>query len=145
MSTAVNPAIAQQIPLVCRPKPLGLPLETRIAELTALTDWPTGADHHQQVARASGVINVAALIASDVGLPHLAEDLCWRLHALFTNFRDVTPDVAVMALMPLTNIARLRIREGQPTEGYDLLQQLYHSARHRTVTTISGQNVDLSQ
>lgn len=140
---AVNPAIVEQIPLVRRPKPRGLALDTRIAELTALTDWPAGADHHQQVARASGVINVAALIASDLGLAHLAEDLCWRLHALFTEPRDLSPDVAVMALMPLTNIARLLIREGQPTEAYELLQRLYHAARHRGVTTIRGQDVDL--
>ncbi|MBQ0926637.1 hypothetical protein [Saccharopolyspora endophytica] len=144
VAPAVNPALAEQIPLVRRPKPLGLPLEKRIAELTALTDWPAGADHHQQVARASGVINVAALIASDIGLAHLAEDLCWRLHTIFAEPRDVTPDVAVMALMPLTNIARLLIREGKPTEAYELLQQLYHAARHREVATIRGQDIDLS-
>lgn len=144
VAPAVNPALAEQIPLVRRPKPLGLPLEKRIAELTALTDWLAGADHHQQVARASGVINVAALIASDIGLAHLAEDLCWRLHTIFTEPREVTPDVAVMALMPLTNIARLLIREGQPNEGYELLQRLYHAARNREVATIRGREVDLS-
>ena len=141
---AVDPALAERIPLVRRPKPLGLPLETRIAELTVVTDWPAGADHQQQVARASGVINVAALIASDIGLTDLAEDLCWRLHTIFTEPQDVIPDVAVMALMPLTNIARLLIREGQPTEAYELLQRLYYAARHREVTTIRGHDVDLS-
>ena len=144
VAPAVNPALAEQIPLVRRPKPLGLPLEKRIAELTELTDWPAGADHHQQVARASGVINVAALIASDIGLAGLAEGLCWRLHTIFTEPRDLTPDAAVMALMPLTNIARLLIREGQPTEAYELLQRLYRAARQREVATIRGRNVDLS-
>lgn len=144
VTPAVSPAIAERIPLVRRPKPLGLALETRIAELTALTDWPTGVDHQQEVARASGVINVAALIASDTGLPDLAEDLCWRLHAIFTEPGDVTPDVAVMALMPLTNIARLLIRENQPTEAYELIQRLYRAARHREVATIRSQDVDLS-
>jgi hypothetical protein len=140
----VNSAIANRIPLVRRPKPLGLPLDTRIAELTALTDWPTGADHHQQVARASGVINVAALIASDIGFSDLAEELCWRLHTIFNEAREATPDVAVMALMPLTNIARLLIRENQPIEAYELLQRLYDAARHRNVATIHGHEVDLS-
>lgn len=144
MIPAVNPAIAERIPLVRRPKPLGLALETRITELTALTDWPAGADHQQQVARASGVINVAALIASDTGLPNLAEDLCWRLHAIFIEPRDVTPDVAVMALMPLTNIARLLTRENQPTEAFELIQRLYRAARHSEVATIRGRDVDLS-
>ncbi|MGI8311744.1 hypothetical protein [Saccharopolyspora hattusasensis] len=46
--------------------------------------------------------------------------------------------------MPLTNTARLLIREGKLTEAYELLQQLYHAARHREVATIRGQDIDLS-
>lgn len=34
-SVTVNAVLAEQIPLVHRPKPLGLALETRLAELTA--------------------------------------------------------------------------------------------------------------
>jgi hypothetical protein len=72
------PAIASRIPLVRRTKAPALPLEERINHLTGLTVAPAGASHHDLVARACGVLNYAALIASDVGLPDLAEDLCWR-------------------------------------------------------------------
>ncbi|MEV7006713.1 hypothetical protein [Streptosporangium sp. NPDC051022] len=68
----MNPAIVARIPLVCRPKPPGTPLATRIAELTALSLEPADAGHRQSVARVSGALNFAALIASDVGLPDLA-------------------------------------------------------------------------
>lgn len=78
----MNPAIAVRIPLVCRIKPPGVPLAMRIAELTALTVEPADAGHQQLVARASGVLNYAALIASDVGMPDLAADLCWRHHMI---------------------------------------------------------------
>jgi len=140
----MNPAIASRIPLVCRPKPPGLPLEARIAELTALTVEPTGADHHQRVARASGVLNFAALIASDTGLPDLAADLCWRQHKIFTEAGTLDQDIAVMALMPLVNIARLLIREGDGNSAYEVLQRLYRAAQQRGAATIRDHDVDLS-
>ena len=93
----MNSAIASRIPLVCRPKPPGTPLAERIAELTALTVEPNGASHHQLVARASGVLNFAALIASDVGLPDLAAELCWRQHRIFATGGHLDQDIAVMA------------------------------------------------
>ncbi|WP_181958654.1 hypothetical protein [Nonomuraea diastatica] len=81
----MNSAIARRIPLVCRPKAPGLPLDRRIAELTALTVEVPSADHSQRVARASGVLNFAALIASDSGMPDLAAELCWRQHKVFAE------------------------------------------------------------
>ena len=127
----MNPAITRRIPLVCRPNPPGLPLQTRIAALTALTVEPPGLGHHQQVARASGVLNFAALIASDTGLPDLAAELCWRQHGVFTDAASLKPDIVVMALMPLVNIARLLIREGDGTSAYGVLEQLYRAAQQR--------------
>ena len=92
----MNPAIAARIPLVCRPKPPGIPLADRIARLTALTVEPPGTDHSQRVARASGVLNFAALIASDVGLPDLAAGLCWQQHRVFAEAGNLNQDTAVM-------------------------------------------------
>ncbi|GLY82000.1 IS630 family transposase [Actinoallomurus iriomotensis] len=140
----MNPTIAERIPLVCRNKPPGLPLQARIAELTALTVEPPGADHHQRVARASGALNFAALIASDTGLPDLAGDLCWRQHKIFTEAGALTQDIAVMALMPLVNIARLLIREGDGNAAYELLQQLYRAAQQRSATIIRDHEIDLA-
>ncbi|MEV6986493.1 hypothetical protein AB0M95_35265 [Sphaerisporangium sp. NPDC051017] len=143
-SSTMNPAIASRIPLVCRSKPPGLPLATRIADLTALTSEPDGLDHHQRVARASGVLNFAALIASDTGLPGLAADLCWRQHTIFAQAGSLTEGIAVMSLMPLVNIARLLIREGDGEAAIILLQQLYQAAQQRTATVIAGHDVDLA-
>jgi hypothetical protein len=133
---AMDAAVTSRIPLVCRPKPPGTPLAERIAALTALTAQPNGAGHHEQVARASGVLNSAALIASDVGLPGLAADLCWRQHKIFAEAGSLSQDIALMALMPVVNIARLLIREGDGTGAFDMLQRMYRAAQQRGTTTI---------
>ncbi|MFC4010236.1 hypothetical protein ACFOY2_23620 [Nonomuraea purpurea] len=140
----MNPAIARRIPLVCRPKPPGLPLDRRIAELTALTVETPGGDHPQRVARACGVLNFAALIASDSGMPDLAAKLCWRQYKIFTEAGNLTQDIAVMSLMPLVNIARLLIREGDGGGAFAVLQRLYRAAQQRGTTVIRDHDVDLS-
>ncbi|MEO3807063.1 hypothetical protein [Nonomuraea sp. B1E8] len=138
------PAIADRIPLVRRPKAPGLPLAERITQLTELTVAPAGASHRDLVTRASGVLNYAALIASDVGMPDLAVQLCWRQHQIFAEAGNLTGDIAVMALMPLVNIARQLIREGDGAGAYDLLRRLYHAAQRRGTAEIRNHNVDLS-
>ncbi|MBX6386088.1 MAG: hypothetical protein IRZ07_24470 [Microbispora sp.] len=138
------PAIASRIPLVRRPKAPALPLDERITHLTELTVEPPGASHRDLVARASGVLNYAALIASDVGMPDLAAQLCWRQHQVFAEAGNHTGDIAVMALMPLINISRLLTREGDGEAAYDLLLRLYRAAQKRTTAEICGTTVDLS-
>jgi hypothetical protein len=140
----MNPAIASRIPLVCRHKPPGAPLDARVSELIAQTAEPASAGHSERVARASGVFNFAALIASDTGLPDLAADLCWRQYKIFAEARSLAPDIAVMALMPLVNIARLLLREGNGNGAFDVLQQLYRAARDRGSTAIRGHSIDLA-
>ncbi|SEH02399.1 hypothetical protein SAMN05444920_12657 [Nonomuraea solani] len=140
----MNPAIAARIPLVCRTKPPGKPLAARIADLSALTIEPAGADHHDLVARACGVLNISALIASDAGLPDLAADLCWRQHKIFAESGRLEQEIAVMSLMPLINIARLLIREGDGKAAYEVLDQLYRAAQQRGATVIHGHAVDLT-
>ncbi|MEU8202011.1 hypothetical protein [Streptosporangium sp. NPDC049046] len=140
----MNPAIAARIPLVCRPKTPGLPLDKRIAELTALTAETPGADHSKRVARACGVLNFSALIASDSGMPDLAAELCWRQHKVFAEAKSLDQDIAVMSLMPLVNIARLLIREGEGSAAFAVLQQLYQAAEQRGATVIRDHAVDLS-
>ncbi|CAL9453914.1 hypothetical protein [Streptomyces sp. enrichment culture] len=138
------PAIASRIPLVRRTKAPALPLEERINHLTGLTVAPAGAGHHDLVARACGVLNYAALIASDVGLPRLAEDLCWRQHQVFADAGRLSGRVAVMSLMPLVNLARLETRAGHGELAYSLLRCLNDAARHRSKTDIDGRTVDLA-
>ncbi|MDT0615217.1 hypothetical protein [Streptomyces lancefieldiae] len=138
------PAIASRIPLVRRTKAPALPLEERINHLAGLTVASAGASHHDLVARACGVLNYAALIASDVGLPDLAEDLCWRQHQVFANAGRLSGRIAVMSLMPLVNLARLQTRAGHGELAYSLLHCLNDAARHRSKTDIDGRTVDLS-
>lgn len=138
------PAIAGRIPLVRRPKAPALPLDERITHLTALTTAPAGASHHDLVARASGVLNYAALIASDVGMPDLAAELCWRQHKVFADAGHLTGNIAVMSLMPLINISRLLTREGDGEAAYDVLTRLYRAAQKRGTAQIRGNTVDLS-
>ena len=68
-------AIARRFPLVSRAKPAGRALTARIASLRHTQREPDSADHYTHVARASEVFNVAALIASDCGMPVLARSL----------------------------------------------------------------------
>ncbi|MFD5553755.1 hypothetical protein ACFWIA_07935 [Streptomyces sp. NPDC127068] len=138
------PAIASRIPLVRRLKAPALPLEERITHLTGLTVAPAGAGHHDLVARASGVLNYAALIASDVGMPDLAAELCWRQHRTFAKAGNLTGAIAVMSLMPLVNVARLLTREGDGEAAYDVLTRLYRAAQKRGTTEIHGRTVDLA-
>ncbi|MBT2527799.1 hypothetical protein J7E91_20830 [Streptomyces sp. ISL-99] len=138
------PAIASRIPLVRRTKAPALPLEERITHLTGLTVAPAGAGHHDLVARTCGVLNYAALIASDVGLPDLATDLCWRQHQVFADAGRLSGPIAVMSLMPLVNLSRLLTRDGQGEAAYDLLTRLNHAARRREKAEIDGRTVDLS-
>ncbi|CAM5273799.1 hypothetical protein BOQ63_000690 (plasmid) [Streptomyces viridifaciens] len=138
------PAIASRIPLVRRPKAPGLPLERRISELGALAVQPAGAGHRDLVARTCGVLNYAALIASDAALPDLAAELCWRQYRVFADAGTLSGDIAVMALMPVVNIARLMIREGDGEGAYDVLQRLYRAAQQRGAAEIRGHTVDLA-
>ncbi|NMO33545.1 hypothetical protein HG826_08075 [Streptomyces sp. GMY01] len=138
------PAIAGRIPLVGRAKAPALPLGERINHLTGLTVAPAGGSHHDLVARACGVLNYAALVASDVGLPDLATDLCWRQHKVFTDAGRLTGRVAVMSLMPLVNLARLHTRADHGELAYNVLHRLNDAARHRNKTHIDGRTVDLS-
>jgi hypothetical protein len=95
----MSTAIAARIPLVCSHRPPGAPLGERVAYLTAQARQSDGAGHRDQVARAAGVLNFAALIASDSGVPELAAGLCWRQHEIFAGAGALTPDIAVMALV----------------------------------------------
>ncbi|RKN46664.1 hypothetical protein [Streptomyces hoynatensis] len=138
------PAIAGRIPLVRRPKAPALPLAERLTHLTELTVPPADASHHDLVARASGVLNYAALIASDVGMPDLAARLCWRQHRVFAEAGALSQDIAVMSLMPLINISRLLTREGDGDGAYDVLVRLYRAAQQRGTATIRNHNVDIA-
>ena len=131
-------------PLVARPRPPGLPLETRIAELTSLAARPAEGTCHDRMSRAAEVLNKAALIASDCGMPGMARALCHRQHDLFERARPLPAWAAKLALQPVLNIPRQLIREGRGQDAYTMLETLYHAARERTAAVIDGRPVDLA-
>ena len=140
---AAFPALAW-FPLVARPRPPGLPLEARIADLTDLAARLPEGTCQQRVSRAAEVLNKAALIASDCGMPSTARALCHRQHELFARARPLPAWAAQLALQPILNIPRQMIREGHGHEAYTMLETLYHAARERTTAVIDGQPIDLS-
>jgi hypothetical protein len=137
-------ALAASIPLVCSHRPPGAPLGERVAYLTAQARQPDGAGHRDNVARAAGVFNFAALIASDSGVPELATALCWQQHDIFASAGALAPDIAVIALMPLVNIARQQARQGDGNAAYRTLNCLYRAAQQRGTATVAGHRVNLA-
>ena len=137
-------ALAGRIPLVCSHRPPGAPLSERVGYLTAQAGQPGSASHRDNVARAARVMNFAALIASDTGIPELVAALCWRQHEIFASAGPLTPDIAVIALMPLVNIARQQARQGDGNTAYRTLNCLYRAARQRGTATIHGHRVNLA-
>jgi hypothetical protein len=135
------PTTLTWFPLVARPRPPGLPLQTRITELAAS---PAEGTCHQRISRAAEVFNKAALIASDCALPALACGLCYRQHDLFDRARPLPAWAAQLALQPILNIARQLIREGDGQGAYTMLETLYHAARTQTAAVIDGHPVDLN-
>jgi hypothetical protein len=129
-------------PLVLRERPPGRPLEARVAELERLAVPAAETTHPGRITRACEVLNKAALIASDSGLPALARALCWQQYELFAKTRPWRSPAVKLAMQPLLNIARQRIREGSGDNSLAMLESLYAAARARASATIEGHLID---
>jgi hypothetical protein len=120
---------ARRFPLLARPRPACTPLNQRVAELT---DRAHAADRDDDTAAASAVHNLAALLASDCGLPDLARRWCHRHAEVYLRARPLGAQATRGALEPLVNLARLHIRDGQ--RAFDLLEALFTAVTGRTDT-----------
>jgi len=134
----VDPAIASRFPLIAKPRPAGRPLTERLAALADFATDPPDASHHDRVIRASGVINTASLIASDIGLHDLAETMCWQHFQAFADATHLDAPTAVAALQPLINIVRLMTRRGHGRQAFRALEEMYQAARRRGTTDMGG-------
>lgn len=132
------------LPLVPRPRPPCQPLPARTAELTRIAAVPAETTDHDRISRAAEILNKAALIASDCGLPETARALCHRHYELFDQARPLPARAASLALQPLLNIARQLIREGRGQAAYTMLETLCHATREQTAVVIDGQPVNLA-
>jgi hypothetical protein len=127
----MNPVVARRFPLVARPRPACTPLTQRV---TALQNLAATASERCDASSATAVFNLAALLASDSGMPTLARTWCHRLAVAAIN-HDHDPQ---HALEPIVNLARLHIRAGDGPAAWTLLETLFQAVNTRTDATIDG-------
>ncbi|WP_370418992.1 hypothetical protein AB8O64_11085 [Streptomyces sp. QH1-20] len=127
--------IARRFPLIARFRPACLPLPARVAHLAALADT---SERHNDEGVASSVYNQAALLASDLGLPGLAQAMCHEHAAAYLRACPLPAMNAIRGLEPLVNLARLHIRAGHPDAGRERLLALYEAVTAGTAATVDG-------
>ncbi|MGW2539686.1 hypothetical protein ACWC5I_02125 [Kitasatospora sp. NPDC001574] len=127
--------LARRFPLVARTRPVCTPLERRVADLA---DRARRAAHEHDLAEAALVHNRAALLASDAGLPDLARTWCHRQANAYLRSHPLGAQGARHALEPLTNLARLHIREGEGEQAFLLVDTLYTAVSSRTSAVVDG-------
>jgi hypothetical protein len=141
MSTVVDAGLAW-FPLVPRPRPPGLPLEARVAELLTLTASTELGSRQELATRAAEVLNKAALIASDCGIAVLARGLCRRQYELLARSAPLPGWAVRLAMQPVLNIPRQLIRDGHGDNAHALLETLHAAALSRATAVIDGMRID---
>ncbi|GAA0955930.1 thiopeptide-type bacteriocin biosynthesis protein [Actinocorallia libanotica] len=118
-------------PLVPRPR---LTCPALFQRLQAVAEHAAAAaascEPEERVDRACSAWNLAALIASDTGLPGLAADLSWQQFRILHAHGPLLGRYAIAALQPLVNLARLHGRASQPERMYRALTDLEHALQH---------------
>ncbi|MYV98367.1 thiopeptide-type bacteriocin biosynthesis protein [Streptomyces sp. SID3343] len=106
-------------------------LPTRIAEVRhyAHTCQETS-DPEERVDRACSAWNLAALVAADCGMPDFAADLCKHQFRILRSAWPVTGPIAIAALQPLVNLARLTARAGDPGGAYRAFADINRAVHH---------------
>lgn len=139
----LNDLAACRFPLVARSQVISRPLPTRIGQIETRTAQAQrgGPD---AVLRAAEALNLAALLASDVGIPGLADDLCRRQFDLIHKARPFPAATAKLALQPIINLARLHTRAGDGRTAFQLLHDLFAAVTGETAINLDGRPVDLA-
>lgn len=127
--------IARRFPLAARTRPPCPPLAERVAGLAAAA---RAAQDGNDALEATAVLNLAALLASDLDLPELARTWCHRHADAYLRSPELGPDGAQRALEPLVNLARLEIRAGRGRQAAALIAQLYTAVDRRSDTVLDG-------
>ncbi|MEW1700091.1 hypothetical protein ACIQCR_17035 [Streptomyces sp. NPDC093249] len=135
--------IARRFPLIARPRPACPPLSERLREINELA---ASAERDGDLLKAAVAQNKAALIASDCGLTALARTLCWaHAQAYLGAPEPLTGRTARLALEPLVNLARLRIRSGDGDKAYEILSTLFRAVGQRLPqATVDGRPLSLT-
>ena len=82
--------------------------------------------------------NLAALIASDCGLPDLAHQWCLDHADAYLRAPHQGAQVGRNILEPVVNLARLRIRANDGESAYELLTNLFQSVSDRADINVDG-------
>jgi hypothetical protein len=142
--TALVGSIARRFPLVARPKPRALALGARIAKVRDLAaEAAHGTD--ASLTRAAEALNLAALIASDCGMPDLARILCWRQFKIFRGAGPFDAETTKLALQPAINLARLLVREGNGMAAHEAVMALFGAVKAKSHATIEGEQIAFDQ
>ncbi|MEU8925277.1 hypothetical protein AB0D10_30805 [Kitasatospora sp. NPDC048545] len=128
-------------PLVPRKRALARPLDHRVGRLTELAK---AADVGSDLVAASGVHNLAALLAADRGLPDLARTLCFSHADLYLARRPLAAEHACLALEPLVNLANLAIREGDGSGAIAVMDELALAVASGNDAVLEGRTVTLA-
>jgi hypothetical protein len=127
--------IAARFPLVARPRPVCTPLPQRVA---AIGELASAAARTNNTASATAVFNLAALLASDCGLPDLSREWCHRLARICLSRQPQDAQQAIHSLEPIVNLARLRTRANDGVTAWSILEDLYRAVATHTDVTIDG-------
>lgn len=135
---------ARRFPLVGRPRPACSSLPERIKEISEIADTARqqGANGMHEAAH---VLNKAALLASDCGIPELARDLCLQhIDVYRAAGTRLTVLQARYMLEPALNLARLQIRAKADEHALRLLDAMYQAVTNNTDLVIEGRTVPLA-
>jgi len=102
------------------------------------------AGNDDMMARAAHALNMAALIASDCGVPELARQWCWRHINIYRRLNALSILQASYLLEPVLNLARLQIRASDGQPALDLLHAMYQSITANTDLAVDGHQLPLS-
>lgn len=145
----MNPApvvlAARRFPLLGRPRPPCPPLTQRVQEIADIAEAAAEAGV-DGLAKATHALNMAALVASDCGVPELARDLCWQhVDAYRAADHPLTVAQAGHMLEPVLNLARLQVRKGDNASALQRLKSMYDAAASGTDVVVDGETLPLAR
>ena len=141
--TTVLRTLAANFPLVSRGNPSFRTLPERVEEITGLVKQATGADEPQSFA--ARALNLAALTASDIGMPNHARQLCIQQLAIYQQLAPLTGKQAAYMLEAALNLARLRIRERRGRMAWTMINDIFRALEQQTDLVIEGITLPLAE
>jgi hypothetical protein len=144
MTTITTTTVLRRFPLIGRPRPACRALPERVRDVIDLA-CAAEARNPDTLTHAANALNLAALIASDCGLPDLATAWCWAHIDRYLNQSALTMNQAAHLLEPVLNLARLQIRANSGQPALALLHEMYRAVTNTRDLLINGRPIPLSR